>query len=146
MSGKVKTNYDKLIQQVRFKFGGLDVANMEKVKTTSSEDGTIFTYGRYSVKCDSAGRIYEYKDRGYVSNIFNPVPPTATSKYKYNEQGDIIQESYDFESDGKNDVVVDYECKYDKNNKLVSREETLKSKIRNTLNDIPLINVFAGLF
>lgn len=146
MSGEVKTNYDKFIQQVSVKYPHLDIVNWKEAKRTFSKDGITFTFGRSTVKCDSAGRIYEYKKRGYKPNLFDPVTPTNTFKYKYNEHGDIIQEVYDYKSDGKIDKIIDYECKYDKNNKLVSREETLKSKIRNTLTDNAFIDVFGGLF
>ena len=142
--GEVRTNVDKVCEQYRF--GGpinrvhLKRAAMEANGTYTDKDNSI-----YQVQVDDKGRITKFTQRKVLGGRnFQRQGESDAVLFNYNENGDISQIILDNGDDGDYENIYDYNCKYDKNGNLISREETKWSKMKNMAisfwNNMPVNN------
>ena len=123
--------------------GGKIRPNIETIKTQAKMMNGLWAYKYMSEKALTGNCFQSRKDaamyatcddNGRLTKFYEKDPTTNTVKYSilfsYNEHGDIIQQIYDYRDDGKYEEVYDFECEYDKDGNLTSREETLQSKWR----------------
>ena len=124
MSGKIKTNVDVVMRQAAYNHPAL--LNLKDDQRILTRQGyAVNDEERYYAQCDNYGRVSKLLITDNNGNA------KVSVFYKYNTNGDLVQEIQDADDDGRYEIIRDYECKYNKNNKLVSHEETFLSELRN---------------
>lgn len=138
MTGEVKTNIETVCEQWRFG-GPMNRVNLMRAAAESNGVYENKHYGETYYKGKRARGIYQVQrnDNGQIIKFTQTKMTNPQQSYKeatffhYNEHGDINQITVDYGDDGTYEYVHDYDCKYDENNQLISREETTWSKIKN---------------